>query len=396
MKITRLESLYADGGWRTFCFLKVSTDEGLTGWSEYSDNYGAGGVSDLIQRFGKLALGRDPRDIARLSADFHAVARMAAGGVNTQAAAAIENACLDIKAKALGVPVHALFGGRLRDRLAVYWSHCGFFRVRRPDLFEQWGRPPIRSLEDLKRLGEEAVARGFKAVKTNPLFFESGKAHAFSGGFAIVPGLHERNPDGKLVRAVTELLAAFRDGMGPDAGLHLDINFSQRPDGFRRLAKAIEKFNLSWFEIDIHDAEALASVRRSTSTPIASLETIYGLSGYRPFFERYAVDAAVVDVIWNGLYQSMRIAALADAFEVNVAPHNFYGPLANLISAHFSVAVPNFRIMEIEVEDVPWKDELISHPGRIETGDFVFADRPGWGAEVNEEAVRAHPPMLRG
>jgi galactonate dehydratase len=136
-------------------------------------------------------------------------------------------------------------------------------------------------------------------------------------------------------------------------------------------------------------------VRRSTATPIASLESIYGLHGYRPFFEEYAVDVAIIDVPWNGLHQAVRIATLADAFEVNVAPHNFYGPIADLMSAHFCAVVPNFRIMEYEADDVPWKQELLSEPSRVERGEFVLPSGPGWGASVNEEAVRAHPPVRR-
>jgi L-alanine-DL-glutamate epimerase-like enolase superfamily enzyme len=91
----------------------------------------------------------------------------------------------------------------------------------------------------------------------------------------------------------------------------------------------------------------------------------------------------------------VRIATLADAYEVNVAPHNFYGDLATLMSAQFCAAIPNFRIMEIEVDDVPWKSDLVTQAPLIEGGELVVSMRPGWGADVNEEAVRAHPPKLR-
>ena len=174
-----------------------------------------------------------------------------------------------------------------------------------------------------------------------------------------------------------------------------DLNFNQRTDGFLRIAQAVEEFKLSWLEIDIHDAEALALIRRSTRTPIASLESLYGLKQYRPFLQQYAVDVAIVDVPWNGLWESMRIATLADAFEVDVAPHNFYGDLATLMSAHFCAAVPNFRIMEYEADDVPWRGEFVTHPPVVENGRLVVPTRPGWGADVNEEAVRARPPRGR-
>ena len=80
------------------------------------------------------------------------------------------------------------------------------------------------------------------------------------------------------------------------------------------------------------------------------------------------------------------------AFEVNVAPHNFYGHLCSYHSAHFSAAVPNFRIMEIDIDSTPWRDEFVSRPPVIENGEFVLPDLPGWGTEVNEAAIRARPP----
>jgi L-alanine-DL-glutamate epimerase-like enolase superfamily enzyme len=337
----------------------------------------------------------DPRDVGPLSTSLHAVSRLAAGGMNHQAIAAIENACLDVKAKALGVPVHALFGGAMRDRLDLYWSHCGSFRVWRRDFFEkELSLAPIRTLDDVKKLGQEAVKRGYKALKTNPLPLAEG-AKPFNPGFRIMPGFLDRHADARSTGEICDVLAAFRDGAGPNMGIMFDLNFNQRTDGFQRIAQAVEEFKLTWLEVDIHDAEALALIRRSSRTPIASLESLYGLQQYRPFLQQYAVDVVIIDVPWNGLWQSMRIATLADAFEVDVAPHNFYGDLATLMSAHFCAAVPNFRIMEYEGDDVPWRGEYLTHPPRIENGQLVVPTRPGWGADVDEDAVRARPPRGR-
>ncbi len=395
MRITGLEDLHADGGWRTFNFLKISTDEGITGWAEYAEGFGVGGVSDLLRRFTPIVIGMDPRPVGRISASLQAITRLAAGGLNNQAIAAIENACLDIKAKALGVPVAALFGGPYRESLPLYWSHFGSFRIRFGEMFEGWGFTPIRRGDDLKALAAEAKARGFAAVKTNPFYFDEAKLRMFDPGFRMAPDLLERNLTHKFLGAIEDTLGTVRDGLGPRMGLMFDLNFNQRPEGFRRIAKLAEPFQLEWLEIDIHDPEALADIRRSSATPIASLESIHGLKAYRPYFEQQAVDVAVIDVPWNGLLESVRIATLADAFEVNVAPHNFYSHLASLMSAQFCAAVPNFRIMEIEVDDVPWKDELVTVPPRIEQGRMLVPTAPGWGAEINEAAVRAHPPKVK-
>lgn len=392
MKIVKAEDLHADGGWRTFSFLKLTTDEGLVGWSEFAESGWNRGVTAVIRSMANSILDEDPCAFALISARLAAATRMAPGGMNQQAIAAIENACLDIAAKARGIPVHALFGGPLRDRIDVYWSHCGSFRVRNADLFERLlGTPPLRSLDDIKRLGEEARARGFKAVKTNPVIFGDGGPRMLNPGFAPANLDFGHNADHATVDAIAAQLAAFRDGLGPEAGLHLDVNFSFRPEALRRIARAAEPYRLTWLEADLHDPRALASVREATTTPIASLESLYGRRGYRPYFDAYAIDVAVVDVPWNGLAESVRIANMAEAYEINVAPHNFTGPLANFMSAHFCAAVPNVRIMEIEVDDVPWKDGLLTAPGRIEDGAFVVPEGPGWGVDVNEDAVAEHP-----
>jgi galactonate dehydratase len=391
MKIAHFEHLHADAGWRVFSFLKIVTDDGLVGWAEYNEGYGAGGVTALLRRFAAMAIGMDPREVGRLTMTLHASTRMAHGGLNTQAIAVIENACLDIKAKALGIPVYALFGGPFRDRIPLYWSHCGSRRVWRPDLFEKWGFPALRTLDDIVALGRTVVERGFRALKTNPCDLLPGWAK-FSSGFRPMPGFLDRRPDGRYIGEITQLLAAFRQGVGAEIGIMLDLNFNQRADGFIKIAHAIEPYGLTWFEIDIHDPDALALVRRSVRTPIGSLETIHGQYEYRHYLERQAVDVAIVDVHWNGLWQAARIASLADAFDVDVAPHNYAGHLASMISAHFCAAVPNLRIMEIEIDDVPWKDDLVTHVPTVENGEFVLSDRPGWGTEVNEEAVRAHAP----
>lgn len=394
MRIAKLESLHADGGWRVFSYLKLTTDGGLVGWAEYSEGFGAGGLSSLLQNFAPLVIGMDPRAVGKISATLHAVTRLAAGGLNVQAIAAIENACLDIKAKALNVPVYALFGGPFRETLPLYWSHCASFRVWRADFFEnELGFDPIRTLDDVKALGKQAAERGFTALKTNPLPLWPG-SKPFNSGFRIAPGFLDRHPDTKAIDEMKQVLAAFREGAGPHTGLQFDLNFNQRTEGFLTIGRALEECGLAWLEIDMHDPEALAYVRQQLNIPIASLEAIHGLRAYRPFLEQRAVDVAVVDVLWNGVLESTRIATLADAYEIDCAPHNFYGDLATLMSAHFCAAIPNFRIMEIEVDDVPWKSDLVTVAPVIENGQLRVPQGPGWGAEINEEAVLAHPPRV--
>src|ERR1700685_364959 len=135
MKITAIDDIHASAGWRTLSFLKITTDAGLIGWSEFGEGRSMPGLTGVIRKMSQQLIGQDPRPVGRISAKLYAHTRTANSGMIAQAVAAIENACLDLKAKSLGVPVCELFGGALRNRLLAYWSHCGTLRVRHPDLF---------------------------------------------------------------------------------------------------------------------------------------------------------------------------------------------------------------------------------------------------------------------
>lgn len=396
MKITKIEDLHCDAGWRVNSFLKVTTDDGLVGWSEYMEGYGAQGLTGVIQKLGERLIGQDPRPVERISALLYGATRQAAGGLNQMAIAAIENALVDVKAKALGIPVYEMLGGPIRDRLQVYWSHCGTYRARHADRIKEWaGVEPIRSLDDVVRLGAEVRQKGFRGLKTNLIRFDKGKPYMYGPGTGNPPGFPELNISKAVVDAACTQLAAFREGAGPEVGLHLDTNFNYKIDGYMQLARALQPLGLVWLEIDLYDPAGLALIRRSAGTPIASLESIYGRRNFRPFFEQQSVDYAIIDVAWNGILESVKIAAMADAYEVNVAPHNFNGHLGSLISAHFCAAVPNFKVMEIDIDDVLWKDDIVTVPPVIENGELLLPTGPGWGADVNEEFVRAHPPKGR-
>src|SRR5262249_17474819 len=109
-------------------------------------------------------------------------------------------------------------------------------------------------------------------------------------------------------------------------------------------------------------------------------------------FEQQSVDVAIVDTPWNGVAESLKIASMAEAYEVNVAPHNFYGHLATMMNAHWSAVVPNLRIMEVDPDIVPCQDHLVTVQPEVDDGPLRLPSGPGWGTEINEEAVRAHPP----
>jgi len=389
MKITAIETLRADAGWRMFSFLKITTSAGIIGWSEFNESFGSAGLAAVVEALAEPLIGRDPRASEAIVAWLHVLTRQARGGLNQQAIAAIENALLDIRGKDLGLPVHALFGGPVRTRIPVYWSHMATYRIRNAEMM---GTAPIRSYDDVARHAEEIRGLGFTAMKTNVMAQDGDRLIAWGGGFGRAPGWPELNWSPQALRAVRDTLAAVRAGAGADAGVMLDTNFHLKTEGFKRVAETVAPYDLTWLEIDQHDPAALASISAIAPCPIASCETLLGRRDFKPFFEAYAMDVPIIDVVWNGLGESMKIAAMAEVYEMNVAPHNFYGHLCTMISAHLCAAVPNFRIMEIDIDSIPWRDEFVTAVPVIENGELVMPTAPGWGIDINEDAVRRRPP----
>jgi L-alanine-DL-glutamate epimerase-like enolase superfamily enzyme len=395
MKIVKFEDFHVDGGWDVYSFLKITTDEGLVGWAEFKESRRRG-LGALIYGLGADLIGKDPRAIGRLDAALYSHIRTTTGGLQSNAVGAILNACLDIKAKSLGVPVHELFGGAVRERIPLYWSRCGVVRARWASLFggKVIDRPPVRSLDDLVAAGREARERGFNAIKTNVLVFDEKGGRQYTPGSARGSGHPELNLPDEIVEALLAQLTALREGAGPKVRLIVDLNFNYKSEGFRRLAKKLEPFELMWLEMDLYEPQALSLIRQSTTTPIGSLETILGRRALKPYLDRHCVDVAIIDPQYNGVLEATRMAAMADVYEVNVASHNFSGPLSAVISAHFAAVVPNFRIMEFDVDEVPWKPKLLTHPPRIENGEFMLPAGPGWGTEVDEDMLRAHAAKM--
>ena len=251
------------------------------------------------------------------------------------------------------------------------------------------GAPPLKTMDDIARLGEEVVRRKFRALKTN-IVYPGDPARVHFSGFGGAPGTTDQNVTSEMVAHIATLLGTFRKAVGPHVGLALDLNFNFKAEAARRICRALEPLEMMWVEVDMYDARALREVKDATSIPICSGENLYGLRDYRPYFEARAMDVVMIDVPWNGFARSRGVAELAESYELNIAPHNYYSHLSTLHSAHLCACVPNVRIMEIDIDDVPWKDELVDHPPVIENGELVMPTRPGWGADLNEAVARKH------
>jgi L-alanine-DL-glutamate epimerase-like enolase superfamily enzyme len=266
----------------------------------------------------------------------------------------------------------------------MYWSHCGTTRAR---AYEVTGTPKLDSYDAVAALGREVVESGYGAFKTN-VVVPGAEPQVLMPGFNEGGGTLRAD---EIADALVRLLEAFREGTNGQARPIVDLNFNLEPEGLVRVAKALDAFDLLWLEVDLFDPGALAHVRHVAPMPVCSGENLYGSRDFRPYLEAGGLDVASVDVIWNGFHQAKKIADLAETFEVNCAPHNYYSHLATFIAAQWCAAIPNARILEYDVDDVPWRDELVTALPVISAGELRIPGGPGWGVELNEDVLRVHP-----
>jgi galactonate dehydratase len=388
MKITAVKPIIVDGGFRPWTFVKVETNEpGLIGWGECTDWGSPGPVAATVERYAEWIIGKDPMDVEPIWWELAAASVRHVGGIAWKAMAGIDTALWDIRGKALGAPVWQLLGGRMRDRLRLYWSHCGSVRAR---WGERLGLPKVETTDDLRALAAEVKARGYSAIKTN-LFALKDRPDARSITAAF--STHAGDAPPATIRNAKAIVGTFREELGPDVGIALDVAFTFKLGGAIQLARALEPFNLMWLETETLDPAALRTVRESTRTTICTGESLFGTHGYRPYLEQHSQDVLMPDLAWNGLTMGKKIADMAHTYDTLIAPHNCHGPINTLVSAALCATIPNFFILEIDQDDAPWRDDLLTHPFEIENGYLKVSDRPGLGSDLIEEELRKHPPV---
>lgn len=258
-KVRSVETLACDAGWRNYHFVKITTEDGVVGWSEFDEGFGSPGLSSAIERLSTRLIGQNALQHERISAELFAATRPSAGGVIAQALGAIENALLDVKGKVLGVPCYELLGGKIRDRIRVYWSHCATWRINHPD----WYKPAITDLYGVKAIGQEVREKKFTALKTNIFTYDDGKPQGWRPGFGS-PFEPAINVDRKVLRDLRMHLEAIRDGAGPDVDILLDLNFNAKTEGYLKILREIADLDMFWIEIDTFDPAALGYIRRQS------------------------------------------------------------------------------------------------------------------------------------
>ena len=387
MKITQIETFIVDAGWRPWIFVRVDTDAGISGWGECSDGRSPYGVTGTVRDLTPLLIGKDPRAYEMRFWDMLRGTRQSPGGIAAKAIAGVELALIDIKARALGISVIELFGGPTRDQIRLYWSHCGTSRARHHELLNT---PPLRAIDDIAALGREVVEKGYTALKTN-IVIPGDPASVYFGGFGGTPGTTDGVVTRQLLRHIETLIGTFRDAVGPDVDINLDLNFNFKPESCMRIAQVLEQFDLLWLEIDMYEPDAIRQIKDATRTKICTGENLFYMREFIPYFQARAADVFMIDVPWNGFAQSKKVGDLAEAHQLNIAPHNYYSHLSTHISASLCAVLPNVRIMEIDVDDVPWREDMVTHLPKIETGHLTIPTGAGWGTEMVEDVLRAHP-----
>jgi galactonate dehydratase len=386
MQITRVKTFIVDGGFRPWTFVKIETsDDGVVGWGDCTDWGSPGPVAATVARFGEMIVGRDPMQVERIWWDLAAQSVRHTGGIAWKGMAGIDSALWDIKGKVLNTPVWQLLGGRMRDRLRLYWSHCGSVRANRG---ERLGVPPVRTTDDLRAVAEEVRARGYTALKTN-LFPLEDRPDARP----VAEGDHPGDLSPATRRNAEAVVGTFREVLGPDVGIALDVAFRFKLGGAIKLARAMEPYDLMWLEVESFDPAALRLIRESTDTTICTGESLFGTQGFRPYLELHAQDVVMPDLAWNGITMGKKIADMAHAHDVLCAFHNCHSPITTLVSAAAAATIPNFYILEIDQDDAPWRDDLMTHPFTIADGHLHLPERPGLGSDLIEAELLKHPPV---
>ncbi|TPI35175.1 galactonate dehydratase [Mesorhizobium sp. B3-2-1] len=358
MKITSLTTYIVPPRW---LFLKIETDAGVTGWGEPVVEGRALTVEAAVKELGDYLIGKDPRLIEDHWTVMHRGGFYRGGPILMSAIAGIDQALWDIKGKALGVPVHELLGGKLRDTIKVY-SWIG-------------GDRPA----EVAAGAREMVARGFLALKMNG-----------TEELQIVDS-HDK------IDAAVERVAMVREAVGSGIGIAVDFHGRVHRPMARILVKELEPYRLMFIEEPVlsESREALKEIAALGSTPIALGERLYSRWDFKSVFEEAIVDIIQPDLSHaGGITECRKIAAMAEAYDVAVAPHCPLGPIALAACLQLDAVSYNCFIQEQSLGiHYNAANDLLDYAAnkdvfRYEDGYVAIPDGPGLGVEIDEDYVK--------
>jgi galactonate dehydratase len=360
MKITDVKTIFVD----RYLFVQVYTDEGIVGLGES----GAWGYLEAsagaVETFKRYLIGQDP---LRIEHHWQYLYRWThfRGAAIMGALSAIDIALWDISGKHFGVPVYQLLGGKTRDKARVYYHVFG-------DTKEKL----IQGCRDAKR-------QGFTAVGHLTPFLDEDHSIPF----------FKTHVD--KMRDAIDTVAQYRDAVGRDVDLCIEIHRRLAPAEAIVLARGIEEFHPYFYEDPIlpDNFDSMALVAQNIHIPIATGERLHTIHEFQALLRRGAVQYVRPDVcLAGGISHSKKIAALAEAHNVGVVPHNPLSPVSTAACIQLAACIPNFALQEYPLgENVPPKSEIVKSTLRLENGFLIIPDTPGIGVELAEDAAERYP-----
>jgi galactonate dehydratase len=362
MKITSFETFMANAGLRNYLFIRLRTDNGISGIGEATLEWQERTVETICHEWveGRV-IGRDPFDVEAVVGGM--IRDQYQGGSTVMTAiSGVEIAMWDIIGKACHQPVYRLLGGRYHRRIPAY-ANGWYGGARVPKEYAEHAR--------------EAVAKGYGALKFDPF------------------GTAWKDMSPEEAEAAIDLVAAVRDAVGPEIGLIIEFHGRLSVGTAVQMMRRLERFNPVWCEEPVvpESIDLLATVKQQTSGTIAAGERLYTLADFERLTRMRAVDVVQMDIAHcGGILVSKKIAAMAAVRDIRVAPHCSVGPVSLAAALHFDVSTPNFMIQEAFGEfDVPWRNSLVRGWNPIKNGEFVLPDEPGLGLDIDEAVIAQHP-----
>ena len=362
MKITKINTYHAGDGRRNNIFIEVETDEGVIGTGEAYSIGPDKSVISMLEEMGSWFVGKDPSQIEWLIRRAKNTMRFPLGQVAWSAISAIDIALWDIAGKVAGVPIYVLLGGKTRDRVRVYHAIYG----DSPDLLA----------ENALQLTEE----GYSAFKTSP-----------------VPSNWRELPWRQVLEMADERMRTIRDAIGDSPDLAVDFHVAIRETSQAlELARLITPYKLMFIEEPARAEfiESSAELRKNFRVARATGENLYGVHRFTELLNADAVDIIQPDLLCcGGFLEAKKIAAIAEAHYVTVAPHNPLGLISTAAGVHHSASINNFAILEWHGDDKKKKSELINESWVPKDGYFELPTDPGIGMTLNHDAIKANPPL---
>ena len=372
-------------------FVKIDTDEGLTGLGECYPAAPATAIVESILAMQEHLVGQDPRDINMLHEKIRRFNLFtgAQGGTIITALSGVEMALWDLLGKSLGAPVYRLLGGKFRDRVRLYAdTGAGAIDAAGQRVTGAEAVAPDRDaamIDYSVNMARQALARGFGAIKAD-IDDKDHPAKRDAWNWTLTP------PE---IDSIVSRAAHIRQTIGPDIDFALDCHARFDLPSAIQLARELAPFKLMWLEEPVppDSIEALAQVRAASPVPICAGENVYTRYGLNALIQGGAVDVVMPDLArCGGISEGMRIAGLAELSGLPFAPHNVCSPVGTMAMAHVCAAIPNFLILEFHALDLDYWEDLVVYPAGtvIQNGAVVLAEAPGWGLELDDDVARRH------